>query len=734
MNVHISSGSASQHRPATISLEIAINDLKGRTDPKTHPWKETISYIRARAGFAGIIGTLIVTTPFAVLTAYGLHNPILLKEWLWLFPISAISYFPLARLLYYNSIKPKKAGSLGITLGKSYKHYIEMHHAADAADPAQTSPATKAIYVGENRIYKIDYMTEANPHVIIIGSSGSGKTQTLRAFIVRNSLAHKVPFLIIDWNGEQEEWSKEVGATLWKVPKNMKINPFALRGMTPAQRASAITDLFHFGAGLTQLQTERLRKIAYAKYTKGEKLKLLDVWKIVNERMQDRKQTPDERQYAAWIEQRLRTTQQVIGEEPEEFWESLLERNTVISLAGLGETEKSLVAYAIFQRIYEMFNRTPELQQRLRLMLVLDEAWKILQKSPDTKELPLPVQIVRLGRKYGFGILVATQQISDLSADFINSSAVRIIHNYTSAEGHASPEEIFKLGIFESSYLGTADKGECLVSDRTRKQSGQEWLDYVKVDMLTSEELAEMKAQYPSSTPKTISEGELPIDDFEVGKTGKSLIRQQSKTMPLQAPIERPTATMHATLLVIQENKGVTKAELVKALKSTGFITSDPTIYGAKGRPGVFDTAESLGYAKKAGKGYELTDAGAKWVDPKIIIKNEKNLGGDLHIQLMIKTIEELHKANMLVIAPSENEAPDLIAYPVDAKKKFLWDDTKRKCYEIQTTARKDSITENVSKKEKYMIPITWVTYDKDVLEEIKRLTDNKDDYVLTKV
>jgi hypothetical protein len=97
----------------------------------------------------------------------------------------------------------------------------------------------------------------------------------------------------------------------------------------------------------------------------------------------------------------------------------------------------------------------------------------------------------------------------------------------------------------------------------------------------------------------------------------------------------------------------------------------------------------------------------------------------------MIKTIEELHKLNMLVIAPSENEAPDLIAYPVDTKKKFLWDDTKRKCYEIQTTARKDSVAENLAKKDKYGIPITWVTYDKSIIEEIKKLTENKDEYLL---
>ena len=76
----------------------------------------------------------------------------------------------------------------------------------------------------------------------------------------------------------------------------------------------------------------------------------------------------------------------------------------------------------------------------------------------------------------------------------------------------------------------------------------------------------------------------------------------------------------------------------------------------------------------------------------------------------------------------------DLIAYPIDAKKKFMWDDKNRRAYEIQTSARKDSVLANADKKQKYNIPITWVTYDEGMLEEIKKITENKDEYLLTKV
>jgi hypothetical protein len=68
-----------------------------------------------------------------------------------------------------------------------------------------------------------------------------------------------------------------------------------------------------------------------------------------------------------------------------------------------------------------------------------------------------------------------------------------------------------------------------------------------------------------------------------------------------------------------------------------------------------------------------------------------------------------------------------------DAKKKFLWDDKNRKAYEIQTTARNDSVLANWDKKEKYKVPITWVTYDPQIMDEIKKITENKDEYLLIK-
>ena len=44
--------------------------------------------------------------------------------------------------------------------------------------------------------------------------------------------------------------------------------------------------------------------------------------------------------------------------------------------------------------------------------------------------------------------------------------------------------------------------------------------------------------------------------------------------------------------------------------------------------------------------------------------------------------------------------SPDLIAWPVHQKKRYLWDTAGVKEYEIQTSARKDSVRQNAEKED----------------------------------
>ena len=372
----------------------------------------------------------------------------------------------------------------------------------------------------------------------------------------------------------------------------------------------------------------------------------------------------------------------------------------------------------------------PQLNAQVRLIIVLDEAWQILQTRLGDEALEsLPSRIVRLGRKYGFGILVSTQQIEDVPNTFINPSAVKVVHSYHGASVFGSTKDVFGFGDFENAYIKTAERGEALILDKGRAMQGQLWPDYVKVDKLADKEIEALRKKAEVFKPETIDELELPLD---MGAKAKA--PQKSSVEAFKPPEDRPTPSSHAALLAIYDNEGAKLAGLAKYVKAKGWISGDPTIYGSKGRKGIFENLISLGLAKKEGDTYTLTEKGTKWVNPESILETESEIGSDLHKQLLVKTIEYLHEKNMFVMATPQPESFDLIAYPIDAKKKFMWDDKNRRAYEIQTSARKDSVLANADKKQKYNIPITWVTYDESLMEEIKRITENKDEYLLIKV
>ena len=106
-------------------------------------------------------------------------------------------------------------------------------------------------------------------------------------------------------------------------------------------------------------------------------------------------------------------------------------------------------------------------------------------------------------------------------------------------------------------------------------------------------------------------------------------------------------------------------------------------------------------------------------------------LGSEEHKQLMRKTIKMLQDKLIMVISPREKYSFDLIGIPVNEKKPGLWDMSKAKGYEVQTSARKDSIEANIGKDLRWGLPMVWVASDKEVLDMITEPTGDKDEYVL---
>ncbi len=86
----------------------------------------------------------------------------------------------------------------------------------------------------------------------------------------------------------------------------------------------------------------------------------------------------------------------------------------------------------------------------------------------------------------------------------------------------------------------------------------------------------------------------------------------------------------------------------------------------------------------------------------------------------------------MLVVSPSEKHSFDLVAWPVDKKKRYLWNLRGAKGYEAQTSARRDSIEMNKGKAKLWSVPMVWVTENNtETATIIKNLTENNNQYLM---
>ena len=554
-----------------------------------------------------------------------------------------------------------------ILLGRSFGHY------------AKAEERESPMIVGIDGKHYIDYLGQPNHHVLINGSTQSGKTQTLLAFLGRASI-NGLKFLMVDWHGENEEWAKSAGATIWKVPENFKINLFKLNGLSKESRASMAAESLIVAARLTALQSTRVKSALLGFYMEDNEPTVLDLWQALYSKDAGKTNV---------LNQRLRTIQRVIGYEPEEFWDSIFRRNNLISLAGLNESEKSLVVYAIMQRLTELFDRKPEMRKEPRLMVVLDEAWQFFKREREfdaNRESSLE-KVVRLGKKYGFGLVVSTQQIDDVPKVFINSCSLLMLHQQRELLYYG--KEILNLGRYGAAYLDSAAQGEMLLFDRGMAQKGQWWPDYVKAEPLSEKERACISSRYPAFVPARIYEPEMPI---EVNDNGTGQQYNHSARKNLLKGLDIPSVAVYRFMVALERTESLTSA--YKMLKEKSWITSDATIYGGYGKLSILARAINGGYVSREGK---LTEKGLGVIDPDRLIARQGVLAGsEEHKALMRKVITKIQDAGNYTFTTSDKDGFDV--GEIGAKTRSTWNLPNLTIYECQTNAIREELEKAVIK------------------------------------
>ena len=291
----------------------------------------------------------------------------------------------------------------------------------------------EAIFIGTTKIFKIPFSWTftniTNPHISVVGITGAGKSYFVKTFLIRASYIWNTNAVIIDWAAEYKAWVKQSGGTIVSLGKGDFINIMDLCGMKPLDRTKQIITSFEILTDISlypeqKRLTEEAIEQAYvnAGFNLSEKAPeekeaptIKDAISLMEEHLQD-----GTYEYPAELENAIYRLRQFAREGEDYFARKSTINLGKIAESGLVDIDLSNLPDERFRALAALFI-LQTLKERMRIegwsetkglktIVVLDEAWKVASDEKSDA-----IMIVREGRKYQFGLIVASQNPTDIN-------------------------------------------------------------------------------------------------------------------------------------------------------------------------------------------------------------------------------------------------------------------------------------------------------------------------------
>lgn len=131
------------------------------------------------------------------------------------------------------------------------------------------------------------------------------------------------------------------------------------------------------------------------------------------------------------------------------------EKLSYLNLSQMEEAEKVQVASMVLENLLAQMRKRGA-SQGARLFVFLDEAWKLLLKGDVVDTL------IREGRKYGVGMILASQILGDIKESFLSNVATIFCFRIQDGSSLDRLERSYLLGGDELSKIQNLDVGSCL--------------------------------------------------------------------------------------------------------------------------------------------------------------------------------------------------------------------------------------------------------------------------------
>ncbi|MGC8710345.1 MAG: ATP-binding protein [Candidatus Micrarchaeia archaeon] len=313
--------------------------------------------------------------------------------------------------------------------------------------PAQylLNDPTNSLFVGLTKIFNVPFTWTfanlTNPHIAVVGITGAGKSFFVKTLLIRASYIWNTNAIIIDWAGEYNTWVKQSGGTIVSLGKGDYINIMDLTGVKPLDRVKQIMRSFEILTDIGDYPEQRRltqEAIEQAYVNAGFNLAVLpdetkeaptlqNVIALLNEKLVEGSYA-----YPAELENAVYRLRQFVREGEDYFSKkSTIDLGKLaasglvdIDLSGMpDETFRALAALFILQSLKERMRIEGWSGSKgLKAIVVLDEAWKIAKDERSDA-----VMIVREGRKYQFGLIVASQNPTDINEAIFSNVGTTII-------------------------------------------------------------------------------------------------------------------------------------------------------------------------------------------------------------------------------------------------------------------------------------------------------------------
>jgi DNA helicase HerA-like ATPase len=306
----------------------------------------------------------------------------------------------------------------------------------------------KGVYLGKtdilrNNLYWIPGRL-VNKNLLILGTSGAGKSTVIKTLLVRAAMEYGLNAVIVDFAGEYPEFVRRGGGHVLALGRRDFINILDLGGMDPGNRTEQIVNAFSISFDLSAAPRQKilLRSAVRRAYKQAGITEDPKTWRKKPPTMRDVLEIIQRDLQRAESERKvpLRESLTSLSEKIETYTtppNDVLARESTISLAdftrsglvcvdlsGLpDEKSRAAIALSVLDFLIERMRRAGWTTSReIRTMVVLDEAFKV-SKFEESPVLTLSKE----GRKYGFSVLVATQDVGDVTDKVISNSGTVIL-------------------------------------------------------------------------------------------------------------------------------------------------------------------------------------------------------------------------------------------------------------------------------------------------------------------